>query len=346
MNIQIENIRKMFDNFVALRDINLEIKSGEFVVILGPSGCGKTTLLRIIAGLEKPSEGRIYFDGKDITDLPPSKRNIGMVFQNYALYPHMTVFDNLAFPLKMRGIHKEEIKRRVERVAEKLKIYEHLYKKPKQLSGGQRQRVALGRAIIKEPKVFLFDEPLSNLDANLRTEMRAEIGRLHRELKTTSIYVTHDQVEAMSLADRIVVMNKGRVVQVGTPLEVYENPKDVFVAKFLGSPPMNVIQGEFFDGGFLSDGLEIKGSFDHKGKGYLGFRPEDLEIGETGEIIGKVEHREILGDESIVYISVGENVIAVKHPDVPPEVGKKVGVSIKRFYIFNEKGKSLKTVGV
>ncbi|MEO0139204.1 MAG: ABC transporter ATP-binding protein [candidate division WOR-3 bacterium] len=346
MNIQIENISKMFGDFVALRNINLEIKSGEFVVILGPSGCGKTTLLRIIAGLERPTSGRIYFDGKDITDLPPSKRDIGMVFQNYALYPHMTVFDNLAFPLKMRGINKDEIKRRVERVAEKLRIHEHLYKKPKQLSGGQRQRVALGRAIIKEPKVFLFDEPLSNLDANLRTEMRAEIGRLHRELKTTSIYVTHDQVEAMSLADRIVIMNKGEIVQVGTPLEIYENPKNVFVAKFLGSPPMNVIEGEFFDGGFLTDGLEIKGDFGYKGKGYLGFRPENLEINERGEITGRVEHREIFGDESIVYISAGKMIMAVKHSDTPPEVGNKVRVNIKRFYIFNEKGENLKAISI
>ncbi len=341
MEIKFENISKVFQGFVALKSINLTVKSGEFLVILGPSGCGKTTLLRIIAGLEKPTTGRIYFNGKDVTDLPPSKREIGMVFQNYALYPHMTVFENLAFPLKMAGLEGRRIKAEVEGIAKKLGLYEHLNKKPRQLSGGQRQRVALGRALIKKPKVFLFDEPLSNLDAHLRTEMRAEISRIHREIRTTSIYVTHDQIEAMSLADRIVVMNKGEITQVGTPMEIYENPKNTFVATFIGSPPMNLIFGEFSDGTFSSEGIKIFGNFAYKGKGYLGFRPEWAELSSNGDIRGRVEHREIFGEETIVYVSTENRIISVKHFGFPPQAGENVGIKLKRSYVFNEEGLSI-----
>jgi len=341
MEIRLENVSKVFQGFVALKNINLRIGSGDFVVILGPSGCGKTTLLRIIAGLEKPTTGRIYFNDKDVTNLHPSKREVGMVFQNYALYPHMTVFENLAFPLRMSGFDKNKIKEEVEKIATKLKLYEHLNKKPRQLSGGQRQRVALGRALIKRPKVFLFDEPLSNLDAHLRTEMRAEIARLHREIKTTTIYVTHDQVEALSLADKIVVMNMGEIVQVGTPMEIYENPVNTFVATFVGSPPMNLIFGEFSDGIFSSDGIKVFGNFPYKGKGYLGFRPEGAEISLNGTIRGRVEHREIFGEESIVYISVEGRIISVRHFGFPPNTGENVGIKLKKLYVFNEGGKSV-----
>ncbi|MFZ8825492.1 MAG: ABC transporter ATP-binding protein [Candidatus Caldipriscus sp.] len=341
MEIRLENVSKVFQGFIALKNINLTISSGEFVVMLGPSGCGKTTLLRIISGLEKPTTGRVYFGGKDVTDLPPSKREIGMVFQNYALYPHMTVFENLAFPLRMAGVDSKRIKVEVEEIAKKLRLYEHLNKKPRQLSGGQRQRVALGRALIKKPKVFLFDEPLSNLDANLRMDMRVEIGRLHREIKTTTIYVTHDQVEAMSLADKIVVMNKGEIVQVGTPIEIYENPKDTFVATFIGSPPMNLIFGEFSEGVFFSDGIKISGNFPYKGKGYMGFRPEGAEITSNGILRGRVEHREIFGEESIVYVSVDNKTISVRHFGFPPRVGENVGINLKKIYVFNEEGNSI-----
>ncbi len=244
--VALKNIVKRFGKVVAVNNVSLDIKDKEFVVLLGPSGCGKTTTLRIIAGLEYPDEGRVYIDDRDVTDLEPKDRDVAMVFQNYALYPHMSVFDNIAFPLMIRrkklGLTKEEIRRKVLEVARLLKIEELLNRKPGQLSGGQQQRVALARTIIRRPKVWLMDEPLSNLDALLRLEMRAELKRLQRGLGITTIYVTHDQAEALSMADRIAVMNKGRVIQVGPPDEVYLKPRHVFVGTFIGSPPMNVVE--------------------------------------------------------------------------------------------------------
>ncbi len=348
MRINLLSINKYFGDFHALRDINFTIEDGEFVVILGPSGCGKTTLLRIIAGLESPTSGKIFFNDKDITDEPPSKRNIGMVFQNYALYPHMTVYDNLAFPLRLKKLPKDVIDNKVKEIAEKMRLKEHLYKRPKQLSGGQRQRVALGRAIIKEPSVFLFDEPLSNLDANLRTEMRSEIGKLHRELGATSVYVTHDQVEAMSLADKIIVMKDGEVVQIGSPMEIYNNPRNIFVASFIGSPPMNIIKGEFENGRFVSGDVDLNFGFEYRGYGYLGFRPENADISEYGELYGRVSHREILGNESIVYLSISDALIAIKSDEYPPSIGENVPIKIRKYYVFDEKGNMIlsKTVGV
>jgi len=312
------------------------------VVILGPSGCGKTTLLRIIAGLERPTAGRIFFNGEDVTFKPPAERDIGMVFQNYALYPHMTVYENLAFPLRLKKVPKEEIDGRVKEIAKVLKIDEHLYKKPRELSGGQRQRVALGRALIKRPKLFLFDEPLSNLDANLRTEMRAEIGRLHREFRTTSIYVTHDQVEAMSLADRILILNAGRIEQFADPLTVYNKPASAFVASFVGSPPMNLIEGEIREKRFISPaGWWVAVKTSYSGKAILGFRPEGASLEDRG-IEGTVVHREILGHESIVYVDVGESVIvSVKHYGIPPKVKERVAVWIKRYYLFSQDGRRI-----
>ncbi len=244
--VRLENIVKRFGNVVAVNNINLEIRDKEFVVLLGPSGCGKTTTLRIIAGLEYPDEGRVYIDDRDVTDLEPKDRDIAMVFQNYALYPHMTVFDNIAFPLMIKrkklGLTKEDIRKKVYEIAKLLKIEDLLKRKPGQLSGGQQQRVALARALIRRPKVWLMDEPLSNLDALLRLEMRAELKRLQKRLGITTVYVTHDQAEALSMADRIAVMNKGRIVQVGTPEEIYLKPKHVFVGTFIGSPPMNIVK--------------------------------------------------------------------------------------------------------
>ena len=342
MRIEVRSLTKAFGNFVVLSDLNFDIEDGEFVVILGPSGCGKTTLLRIIAGLEGPTSGSILFDGEDVTHLPPAKRDIGMVFQNYALYPHMTVYENLAFPLRLKKVPRDEIDRRVKEIATILKIDRHLHKRPKQLSGGQRQRVALGRALIKRPKLFLFDEPLSNLDANLRTEMRAEIGRLHREFKTTSVYVTHDQVEAMSLADRILILNRGKIEQFADPITVYNEPASAFVASFVGSPPMNLVEGEVEDGKFRSPGgWWVAVSTAYRGKAFLGFRPEGAKLQDRG-IKGKVVHREIFGHESIVYVDIGGDVVvSVKHYDAPPAVGENVAVWVNRYYLFDGEGKRL-----
>ena len=241
--VELSNVGKSFDRVEVLKNINLSIKKDEFCVLVGPSGCGKSTLLRIIAGLENPSTGTLHIENKDVTDLRPRDRNIAMVFQNYALYPHLTVRKNMEFGLKLDKTPKEKINFLVNEAAEILKLEPYLNRYPKQLSGGQRQRVAMGRAIVRNPSLFLFDEPLSNLDAKLRTKMRTEIKSLHFRLKSTTIYVTHDQIEAMTMADKIVVMNEGEIIQVGTPLELFDNPKNLFVASFLGSPEINLFQG-------------------------------------------------------------------------------------------------------
>src|SRR5438093_4314196 len=241
--VLLKNLNKKYDDVHAVKDVNLEIHDREFVVLVGPSGCGKTTTLRMVAGLEEISSGEIRIDEQRINELAPMDRDIAMVFQNYALYPHMSVYDNMAFGLRMRKFGRDEIERRVRQAAEILGIQALLERRPRQLSGGQRQRVALGRAIVRNPRVFLFDEPLSNLDAKLRVQMRVELKRLHERLSTTAIYVTHDQVEAMTLGDRVVVMKDGLVQQVGQPMDVYRNPADTFVAKFLGNPPMNLLKG-------------------------------------------------------------------------------------------------------
>ena len=251
--VELKKIVKIFPGGTkALDEIDLSIKDRELMVILGPSGCGKSTLLRIVAGLEKASDGRVFIDEQDVTEQEPGTRDIAMVFQNYALYPHMTVFKNIAYGLKNRKISSDEINRRVKEVAETLQIEEYLDRKPSQLSGGQRQRVAMGRAIARNPKVFLFDEPLSNLDAKLRIQVRLEISRLQSELGVTSLYVTHDQVEAMTLGHRLVLMNEGRIEQIGEPLQVYESPETLFVAGFIGSPPMNLVSGELNDDRFIA----------------------------------------------------------------------------------------------
>ena len=240
-DIKIDNINKFYGDVQVIEDVSLEIKSQSFTVLVGPSGCGKSTMLRMIAGLEDINSGTISIDGTVVNDLPPKERNIAMVFQSYALYPHMTVFDNMAFGLKLEKRSKEEIDERVQEAAKILQIEEYLSRKPKQLSGGQRQRVAIGRAITRKPQVFLFDEPLSNLDAALRVQMRVELAKLHDRLNATMIYVTHDQTEAMTLADRIVVLNEGRVIQIGSPRELYSCPQHLFVAEFIGNPRMNII---------------------------------------------------------------------------------------------------------
>ncbi len=300
----------------AVDNVNLEINNKEFVVLVGPSGCGKSTTLRMIAGLEEISDGQIYIDGKLVNDIPPKDRDIAMVFQNYALYPHMTVYDNMAFGLKLRNFSKDEIKERVNYAAKILEIEELLNKKPKHLSGGQRQRVAVGRAIVRKPKVFLFDEPLSNLDAKLRVQMRAEIKRLHQRIEATIIYVTHDQVEAMTMGDRIVVMKDGIIQQVDSPLNLYNNPANKFVAGFIGSPAMNFIPGKIMnDNGlkFVSRGNSLIITFDEIKKAALasflgkdvvaGIRPESLSTNPVGQakVMVNVDVVEQLGNESFLY---------------------------------------------
>ena len=262
--VKVVNLVKRFDKTIAVDGVSFDVRDGEFIILLGPSGCGKTTTLRCIAGLETPDEGEIYIDDRLVNDLPPKDRDIAMVFQSYALYPHMTVYGNLAFPLKMRKLPKDEIDKKVREVAKLLRIEELLDRKPRQLSGGQQQRVALGRALVRTPKVFLMDEPLSNLDAKLRVYMRAELKKLQRDLKITTIYVTHDQAEAMAMADRIAVMNKGKILQYSEPNHVYEKPANLFVAGFIGSPPMNFIKASIvekdsriiLDAGFFQYELE------------------------------------------------------------------------------------------
>lgn len=309
--VTLKNINKQYKKGVdVIKDVSLEIGAGEFLVIVGPSGCGKSTLLRMVAGLEKTTGGQIFIDGRDVTKEEPGERDIAMVFQNYALYPHMTVYDNMAYGLRNRKVPEDEIKQRVEDASKALQLSEFLPRRPSQLSGGQRQRVAMGRAIVRSPKVFLFDEPLSNLDAKLRTQMRVEIKRLQRELGTTSIYVTHDQVEAMTLADRLIVLNKGNVDQIGSPKELYANPQTMFVAGFLGSPSMNFLEA--------SNVSRFSDSFKQRVDAYsqaqagnaiqVGVRPEQLFLSSEGEgdieLDVKVLAVEDLGADCLVYIQV------------------------------------------
>ena len=288
-SITLQNVSKTFGEVTVIPSIDLEINNGEFAVFVGPSGCGKSTLLRLIAGLEDVSGGKILIDGKDATDKAPSQRGLAMVFQSYALYPHMSVRSNIGFPLKMAKVDPAEINRKVEEAAKILNLTDYLDRKPRNLSGGQRQRVAIGRAIVRSPECFLFDEPLSNLDAALRVNMRLEISELHQKLKATSIYVTHDQVEAMTMADKIVVLNKGRIEQVGSPLELYRSPRNLFVAGFIGSPKMNFISGP---------------KAAEKGAHTIGIRPEHMTLSTTeGAWKGTVTVAEHLGSDTFLHIA-------------------------------------------
>lgn len=328
MPVSVQHISKKFGNVSAVDDVSFEVKDGEFLVLLGPSGSGKTTTLRCIAGLESVDTGRISIDGRDVTELPPGQRDVAMVFQNYALYPYMTVYENIAFPLKVKKFAKEEIDRRVNRVADFLRIKHLLARKPKQLSGGEQQRVALGRAIIREPKVFLMDEPLSNLDAKLRVYMRAELKKLQRELGIKTVYVTHDQAEAMTMADRIAVFNSGRIQQIETPLELYRRPVNSFVAGFIGAPSMNLIScGLTMDG---EDVIAETSLFRYRlgkelaeavkkeklhGEVILGIRPEDIRMvspGTEGSFEAKVFIVEPLGSETVVDVTSDETLIKIK----------------------------------
>ena len=310
-----------------IHGVSAEIADGEFVVIVGPSGCGKSTLLRMVAGLEEISGGEIAISGKVVNDTEPSERDIAMVFQNYALYPHMSVFDNMAYGLKIARVPLAEIKTRVDKAAKILELAPYLERKPRELSGGQRQRVAMGRAIVRQPQVFLFDEPLSNLDAKLRAQTRLEIQKLHAELGVTSLFVTHDQVEAMTLAQRMIVMNAGRMEQIGTPEEVYHRPATTFVAGFIGSPPMNLIKGTADGSRFTVDGqpLPLPGAAPRSGELILGLRPEHASLRPMGNLGWqlKVEMLEMLGAERLVYCSAGSVLFTVRVEAAltPPKVG-------------------------
>jgi multiple sugar transport system ATP-binding protein len=365
-SVRIENLTKNYGNVNALANFSLEVDPGEFMVLLGPSGCGKTTAVRCIAGLSDPSSGTIHIGDQLVNGLPPRDRDIAMVFQNYALYPHMSVYDNIAFPLKMRKESKGNIKEKVEKISKLLEISQLIDRKPKELSGGQMQRVALGRALVREPKVFLMDEPLSNLDAKMRVYMRTEIKKLQRKVGITTIYITHDQIEAMSMADRIVIMDHGLIQQVGTPQEVYSKPSNTFVAGFIGSPPMNLLECEasrsnshllFEISGSLvrSESGALRNVFDRlyrKGespmKVTLGIRPRDIYIGSdrlhsdlTMECI--LSFVEMLGDDTVLEVNIGKNSMKVLTSSMTTDthqnlsVGQRVliGISHEKLHFFN-----------
>jgi sn-glycerol 3-phosphate transport system ATP-binding protein len=316
-----------------IHGVDAEIPDGEFVVIVGPSGCGKSTLLRMVAGLEAVSGGEIAIGGRVVNDIEPSERDIAMVFQNYALYPHFKVFDNMAYGLRIRKLPEAEVRERVEKAARTLELSHLLDRKPRQLSGGQRQRVAMGRAIVRQPQVFLFDEPLSNLDAKLRAQTRLEIRKLHAELGVTSLFVTHDQVEAMTLAERMIVMNAGRIEQIGTPEQVYGSPASTFVAGFIGSPPMNLMQGRSEGTGFAIDGrlLPLPVPAPRTGALTLGVRPEHATPDPEGAWPLKVEMLEMLGAERLVHGRLGDSMFTLRIEGTlaPPQRGDEVRMAVR-----------------
>ena len=331
--ITLKSVEKWFGDVQVIKGVDLEIAEGEFVIFVGPSGCGKSTLLRMIAGLEETSRGQILIGDRDATAEPPSKRGLAMVFQSYALYPHMSVRDNVGFPLKSAGLPAAEIKEKVDEAARVLKLEDYMDRRPKDLSGGQRQRVAIGRSIVRDPTAFLFDEPLSNLDAALRVEMRYEIAKLHQTLKSTMIYVTHDQVEAMTLADRIVVLEFGKIAQVGSPRELYERPANLFVAQFIGSPRMNVMPAS-----------SVSGVADAQGAAHLGVRPEHIDLVQPGEgqLTGTVDVLEYLGADTFVILSCGAagQVTVRVGGSVSVQPGDEMGLSFSdaHIHLFDQAG--------
>ena len=328
--VELNNVSKRWGSFIGVDNFNLTIPNKEFLVLLGPSGCGKTTTMRMIAGLEDPSEGNVVIDGKVVNDVEPKDRDVAMVFQSYALYPNMNVYENIRFPLKVRGIPSETHDAKVKRASSMVELDEFLHRKPAELSGGQRQRVALARAIVREPNVFLMDEPLSNLDAKLRISTRAQIKNLSHELAVTTIYVTHDQVEAMTLADRVVVMNHGLVQQVGTPTEIYNSPLNTFVAGFIGSPAMNLLEGTISNGCFEAHNTKISGLKIQDGPVTLGFRAEDAEISKRkSEISSTVYAMELLGDATMVTVKIKDKLVSVKaDKNFRAKIGDEINFSI------------------
>ena len=329
--IELNGLSKRWGDFVGVDNFNLNIANEEFLVLLGPSGCGKTTTMRMIAGLESVTSGEISIDGKVVNNLEPKDRDVAMVFQSYALYPNMTVYENIRFPLKVRKVDKELHHEKVMQASELVELNDFLHRKPAELSGGQRQRVALARAIVREPTVFLMDEPLSNLDAKLRVSTRAQIKNLQNKLRVTTIYVTHDQVEAMTLADRVVVMKAGVIQQVGTPQEIYNKPTNSFVASFIGSPAMNLLKGSISGGVFTCDGVKIEGlSKKHQGNITLGFRAEDAVIVKSkSDISAPAFSMELLGDMTMVSMKVGSDLISIKSDkSYHTEIGSVVSANI------------------
>ena len=344
--LQLKGVEKFFGDLRAIKGVDLTIEKGEFVVFVGPSGCGKSTLLRMIAGLTDIDGGSLHLDGRDITKLPSSKRDLAMVFQSYALYPHMSVFDNMSFALRLANVDKAVIKEKVGRAAEILNLTNYLHRTPKELSGGQRQRVAIGRAIVRAPKVFLFDEPLSNLDAALRGQTRVEIAKLHRDLGATTIYVTHDQVEAMTLADRVVVLRDGAIEQVGSPLDLYDKPANQFVAQFIGTPQMNVIDTTALPA--LRDVVGAANAPD----GFIGVRPENVMVraAGAGKLTGQVELVESLGADTLIYAQVGGaakgvQLVARQAERTALRPGDAVGLDIApaSFHLFDRQGHTVPT---
>ncbi|MGI9363659.1 MAG: ABC transporter ATP-binding protein [Rhizobiaceae bacterium] len=357
--LKLTGIKKSYGSTEVMHGVDLEIKEGEFVVFVGPSGCGKSTLLRMIAGLESITDGELQIDGNRVNEIPPSQRGIAMVFQSYALYPHMTVYENMAFGMRIAKASKVEIEKRVQNAAEILQLGPHLDRLPKALSGGQRQRVAIGRAICRDPKVFLFDEPLSNLDAALRVATRIEIAKLKESMpSTTMIYVTHDQVEAMTLADRIVVLSAGYLEQVGAPIELYERPANLFVARFIGSPAMNIVEAQVqstgpgtkvqLAGGGVAN-VPIKSNSDMKDQDvHLGFRPEDMTVvtGKSSLVEGTITLVESLGEVTNLYVEVegSEEPVVAKVPGTyDVKRGDRIGLSTdpEKMHLFNDQGQSL-----
>jgi multiple sugar transport system ATP-binding protein len=347
--LELKRVEKHFGAVHAIKGIDLLIEKGEFIVFVGPSGCGKSTLLRMIAGLEKIDGGHLILDGREITQLPSSKRDLAMVFQSYALYPHMTVADNMSFALRLAHVDKATIREKVQRAAEILNLTNYLERTPKELSGGQRQRVAIGRAIVRAPKVFLFDEPLSNLDAALRGQTRLEIAKLHRELGATTIYVTHDQVEAMTMADRVVVLRDGAIEQVGSPLDLYDRPANRFVAQFIGTPQMNVIDTQELPA--LPDLVGTPSTAD----GFIGVRPEHVLVKPVGggRLPAKVEVIEALGNDTLIYANTGIGngkgkgggvmLVARQNARTPLRVGDDVALEIapQSFHLFDRQGRTV-----
>jgi multiple sugar transport system ATP-binding protein len=343
MEVKLNNITKRFGDVIAVNQVNFKINEGEFLVLLGPSGCGKTTALRMVAGLETIDEGDIYIGERLVNDVLPKYRDVAMVFQSYALYPHMTVADNIGYPLKLRGVPQTERKEAIANTAQLVRLGDLLNRYPKQLSGGQRQRVALARAIVRRPKVFLMDEPLSNLDAKLRGKMRAELKHLQHELGITTIYVTHDQIEAMTLAQRVAIMRQGVLQQIDTPKNVYNDPGNLFVAGFIGSPTMNFLNGDLKNGDFVMPGCNIKqiGKGSRK-KVILGVRPEDMKIEENGEshIEAVIYSVELTGDQTIVTVKLGESDITVREDkefEAVIDQTVKIKVDESKVFLFDAK---------
>ena len=343
-SVTLENITKSWGDFTAVNDISLSIHDQEFLVLLGPSGCGKTTTMRMVAGLEEPSKGDIFIGSKRVNDELPKDRDVAMVFQNYGLYPHMSVYENIRYPLKVRKVPKSEHEDLVRKTAVKVELGNLLNRRPRELSGGQRQRVALARAIVRAPTVFLMDEPLSNLDAKLRVNMRAELKHLQHELRITTIYVTHDQIEAMTLADRVAVMDNGIISQLDTPERIYNDPDNLFVAGFIGSPSMNLLEGSMEDGKFMHTGFSVKAGFGSNQDVTLGIRPEDLELtsAKNADCSGRVYSFELTGESTLVTVQLADDRLTIRGPnEYRVAIDETVGIRFnpEKCYLFDSETK-------